>query len=149
MWPLYLWPFLAARRTLKPLVHWGALRSTDPYSWRGEGSLRLPEQLQPAFNLWSQFLALRSTSAHRCRRRVMQKSLKALRVTEHCRNSWDSWRWPGQKWSRKLKITWRWRSSRKGKEERRKQFLHKGKSVLCACTVTVRYVVCEYLNIIA
>ena len=38
----------------------------------------------------------------------------------------------------------------KGKREERKkkkQFLHKGKSVLCACTVTVRYVVCEYLNI--
>ena len=52
--------------------------------------LRLPQELQTAFNIWSQFLAIRSSSADRRRRRVMQKSLKALRGTEYCRNIWDT-----------------------------------------------------------
>ena len=32
-------------------------------SWWGEGLLCLPQEFQPAFNLWCQFLALRSSSA--------------------------------------------------------------------------------------
>ena len=132
------------------------LRSLDPLT---DGEIAVhSSRTSNRFQSWSQFLALWSSSADRRARRVMQKSLKALRGTEYCRYTcrWDSWRCPGQKWRRKLKIMWCCRVmstalyvlrgiNGKGGERRKKQFVHKGKSVLCACTA--RSLVFEYLNI--
>jgi len=59
------------------------LRSLDPLV---DGEIAAPSsRTSNCFQSWSQFLALQSSSSDTCRRRVMQKSLKALRGTEYCR----------------------------------------------------------------
>ena len=98
---------LAAYRNLKPLVHWGVYCAPQ-IPWWEEGLLRLP-QVKRLSIFGLSFLALRSSSADRRPRRIMQKSLKALRGTEYCRNIWDTGSWrctSGQKWRKKLKIMW-------------------------------------------
>ena len=124
---LYLWPWPRAEPwSASPLG--SLLYSTDP--------LVDGERACCANPLSIHGLSFRSTSADRHRRRVMKKPLKALRGTEYCR--WDSWRCPGQKWRRKLKIMWCCGvivDVLRQRRRKKKQFLYKGSiSVLCACT---------------
>jgi len=118
------------------------LRSLDPLV---DVEIAAPSSITSnRFQSWSQFLALWSSSADRRARRVMQKSLKALRGTEYCR--YVDGIYPGHaEMEKKAQNGVVLRGNvdgsynvlqgikSKGEDKRKKQFLHKGKNVLCAC----------------